>query len=330
MAETPNYSDQVSAVATGFMRSQILFAAHEGGVFPLLETERSADEVAAALSWPVRTTRMLLDGLVAIEFVGKTGGRYLNREVASACLVPGRPGYQGNYLKHQHGGWEAWSRLGEAIRTERATREEEERGPEELRHFILAMAEIGRTSAAEMLKALDLSPYRHVLDVGGGPGTYPIVFLREHPAMRATLLDRPPVIEIAREQVQAAGLESRFGYIPDDMLDTDFGTGYDLILVSNVIHMLGAEPNRELVRRSFAALEPGGLLIVKDFLPEPERTGPPFSLIFALHMLVNTGQGDTYTEDEIASWTNEAGFDTGRIVPLTAQSRLWLAKKPAG
>jgi SAM-dependent methyltransferase len=328
MNDITKYSDQVSAVASGFMRSQILFVAHEAGVFPLLEEARTAEEVARRVSRPPRTTRMLLDALVALEFVEKTSGRYRNREIASVCLVPGQPGYQGNYLRHQHGAWDAWSRLDEALRTGESVRMEQERTPEQLRHFILAMAEIGRSSAAQMTAALDLSRYRHMLDVGGGPGTYPIVFLQKNPDLRSTLIDRPPVIEIAREQVQAAGLESRFDYIPGDFLETDFGHGYDLILISNVIHMLGEEPNRKLVRKSFDALEPGGTLLIKDFLTNEDRSGPPFSLIFALHMLVNTGQGDTYPAEEVAAWTNEAGFEPGHVVGLTPQTRLWLANKP--
>jgi SAM-dependent methyltransferase len=275
-----------------------------------------------------RAARMLLDGLVALELVEKTDGRYRNGPTASACLVPGRPGYQGFYLRHMRGSMEPWLRLGEAVRHGGAAVERPERPPEQLRNFILAMSELGRLSAQQLADAVDLSPYRHVLDVGGGPGTYSIVFLERHPAMRATVLDRPPVIEIAKEQVAKAGLEGRFAYIPGDMLETDFGTGYDLVLVSNVIHMLGPEANRRLMRRAFDALEPGGRLIVKDFLLDDDRSGPAFSLIFALHMLVNTGEGDTYRTSEVAQWTRDAGFEDAGEVELTPRTKLWLARKP--
>lgn len=328
MTDTPEFMERIGELASGFQRSQILFTANEANVFPLLEEERSAEEVAERLGWDSRPARMLLDGLVALELVRKNRGRYRNEPIASACLIPGKPAYQGHYLRHQHNGWDTWSRLAEAVRTGRAVQTRPERTPEELRHFILAMAEIGRQSAAEMLNAVDLSSYSHMLDVGGGPATYPIVFLERHPHMRGTVLDRPAVVEIAKEQVRQAGLTSRIAYIPGDFLETDFGHGYDLVLVSNVIHMLSPDANREVIRRCFDALEPGGLLIVKDFLTDDERTGPPFTLVFALHMLVNTGQGDTYPASEVAAWTDAAGFEPGSIVDLTGRSRLWLARKP--
>lgn len=328
MSDAPEFMERITDLATGFQRAQILFTANEAGVFPLLEDGATAETVAARLGWDPRGTRMLLDGLVALELVRKQDGVYRNEPVASACLVPGRPHFQGFYLKHQHGGWDAWSRLAEAVRTGGAGHIPPERSTDQLRHFILAMAEIGRQSALEMLDAVDLSRYRRMLDVGGGPGTYPIVFLARHPQLHATILDRPSVIEIAKGQVAEAGLENRVDYIPGDFLEADFGHGYDLVLVSNVIHMLDAESNRRLVRKSFQALAPGGTLLIKDFLTDDDRTGPPFTLVFALHMLVNTGQGDTYPVSEVEAWGREAGFEPGRVASLTPRTRLWLADKP--
>lgn len=323
------YLDKISNITSGYMRSQILFVANEGGVFPLLEEPRTAPEVAESLGWDGRGTRMLLDGLVALELVEKQDGRYRNGDAASACLVPGKPGYQGYYLRHQRGSWDTWAKLDDAVKTGGAAQvNRPERTPEQLRNFILAMAELGRLSAEQMADAVDFSPYRHVLDLGGGPGTYSIVLLRRYPEMRATVLDRPAVIEIAKEQVRRAGLEDRFNYIAGDFLEVDFEQGYDLILLSNIIHMLSPEANRTLVAKCFEALEPGGALVIKDFLVDEDRSGPAFSLVFALHMLVNTGQGDTYPVSEVAAWTGDAGFEPGELVEQTPQTRLWVVKKP--
>ena len=109
----------------------------------------------------------------------------------------------------------------------------------------------------------------------------------------------------------------------------DLGTGYDFIHLSNVIHMLSADDNAALIRRCYDALNPGGLLLIKDFLIEPERCGPPFSLLFALHMLVHTPAGDVYTRIDAQTWTDQAGFGPGRSIELTPASRLWLAEKGA-
>jgi ubiquinone/menaquinone biosynthesis C-methylase UbiE len=223
----------------------------------------------------------------------------------------------------------AWLRLDEALRSGKSQQKEaQERSSDELRNFILGMSDIGKMSAQEILEKVDLSACRHVLDVGGGPGSYSIAFLNAHPAMHATLFDHPEVLPIAREQVVKANLEDRFSFIGGDLASDDLGQGYDLILVSNIIHSFGMEANEQLVQKCYRALQAGGLLIIKDFLVEPDRSGPPFGLLFALHMFVNTTDGDTYSTTDVARWTDQAGFEKGRLIDVAANSRLWLARKP--
>ncbi len=329
MRELMELSGQINAIANAYKRSQILFTALDGGVFSLLEGAGApADAVAAACGWSARGAAMLLDGLVALELVEKRDGLYRNGAAASACLVPGGPCWQGEIIRHTRASWDAWAALPEAVRTGAcAVRPEQERSGGDLRNFILGMDNIARFSAREMLAAVDLSRYRRMLDLAGGPATYAITFLGAHPALHATLFDRPAVIEIAREQVARAGLENRFTYLGGDCLVNDLGGPYDLVLMSNIIHSFGPEENALLVRKAHAALERGGTLIIKDFLVENDRSGPAYGLIFALHMLVHTPAGGTYSFDEVQSWTDAAGFGPGRVVSLTPQTRLWMVEK---
>lgn len=320
---------QLDELAAGFQKSQILFTALRAGVFDLLELEPTAEAVADKTGWSPRTARMLLDGLVAIELVTKTDGRYRNGAAVRACLIEGAPIDQRNIMLHRGYSWEGWSNLETALKSGGASQESKgERSPESLRAFILGMADTARTSATAMLEKLDLRDRRHMLDIGTGPGTYPITFMKSCPALRATLLDLPEVIPITREQVEAAGLGERVTYVPGDLAADALGTGYDLIHLSNIVHMLGPAANAALVRRCFDALELGGMLVIKDFLIEPDRPGPPFSLLFALHMLVHTPEGDVYTRVDAQSWTDEAGFGPGRCIDLTPNSRMWIAHKP--
>ena len=329
MTDIRTLTGAINTIASGFIHSHILFAANDAGVFALLESPRTAQDVAKSLDWPPRTTRMLLDGLVALELVEKVDGRYCNAEIASVCLVPGKPAYQGNIVKHIANIAPYWSGLGETLATGIPAKDPEiERTPDELRSFILGMQDIGKMSAREMLEVLDVSPFTRLLDVGGGPGTYAITFLQAHPAMHATIFDRPDVLLIAREQVEAAGLAERIDYRPGDLTTDPLGDGYDLILVSNIIHSYGPDTNRDLVRRCFRSLVSGGALIVKDFLTDDDRSGPAFSLLFALRMLLLSGEGDTYSFSEVGEWTREAGFAPGRMVDLSPQSRLWISVKP--
>jgi len=329
MNDIRDLTGTINNLATSFIQSHVLFAANEANVFALLDKPAEIDAVAQQLGWPSRTTRMLLDGLVALDLVVKSGGRYLNTELASTCLVLGRPHYQGHIVQHNAFSAPAWAQLGEVLRTgQPAHSGERQRTPEELRAFILGMSDIGKLSAREMLDLVDLTNIKNMLDAGGGPGTYALTFLEAHPNLRATVFDRPDVLEIAREQAAAAGLIGRVAFQAGDLTSDSLGSGYDLILVSNIIHSYGPDTNRELVAKCYDALVPGGKLIIKDFLVDTDRTGPAFSLLFALRMLIANGEGDTYTSEEVAEWTRSAGFNDGRQVELSPQTRLWIVTKP--
>lgn len=317
----------VNNIANGYKKSRILFTAFKAGIFEFLETERDAKDVAGILGWSERGVAMLLDGLVALDLVEKKDGRYRNAAMASACLARGGIAYQGDILSHNLSSWEDWVTLEDRVRTGTCASSGEERTGQALRNFILGMSNIANLSAREVLQAVDLSGYGRMLDLAGGPATYSIAFLQAHPGMRATLFDRAPVIEIAREQVAAAGVGDRFTYIAGDCLSDDIGRGYDLVFISNLIHSFSNDENARLVRKVFEALAPGGTIIIKDFIVENDRSGPAYSLIFALHMLIHTPGGNTYTYEEIRCWTDSAGFGPGTSISLTPQTRLWIARK---
>ena len=319
---------RIDALARGFQNSYVIFTANELEVFALLNQSRTAVEVARARGLSERGTRILLNGLTAMELVVKEGDRYRNTELAAEYLVPGGKNYQGHILRHMRHVSENWARLGEAVRTGAGVQAQgPARTPEQLRAFILGMSDIAKMSASEMLPHLDLSGRRHMLDLGGGPATYSITFLNAYPRLRATVFDFPDVIEIAREQVAEARLDDRFRYLAGDMTRDDIGSGYDFILLSSIIHSMSVEENRAVARKCHKALDPGGLFLIKDFLVENDRSGPAFGLMFAINMLVGTPAGDTYTFAEVEAWTREAGFKNGRVIDFTPQSRLWLVEK---
>ena len=319
---------QLETISGGFQRAQILFTAVEADVFALLETPTSAEAVADAAGWHPRGTRMLLDGLVSLDLVLKESGAYRNGELASQCLVPGAPTDQTHILRHKANSWATWSRLPEAVRTGTAPAgPKAERTPEELRAFICGMADLARQSAQAVLNAIDLSTYSNMLDIGTGPGSYAIAFLEAHANTRATLFDMPDVLPIAREEVDKAGLTDRVAFQEGDLTTDTFAPGHDVILVSNIIHSYGPETNQSVIQRCFDALPPNGLIIIKDFILDPQRTAPEFGLLFALHMLLHTEAGDTYTVEDIATWTDTAGFAKGKRIDLGLQSALWVAQK---
>jgi 3-hydroxy-5-methyl-1-naphthoate 3-O-methyltransferase len=322
------YIRRLDALANGYQRAQILFTAVRGGLFACLSRPRSAEEVAETLGWAVRGTRMLLDGLVALDLVEKDDqSQYKNTEIAAQCLVPGAPMDQTHILEHKANAWDRWSHLPEAVRTGKPIPSEPRTG-EELRAFILGMQDIAQESARMLVSALDLSRYRFLLDVGAGSGAYTAAILDTVPALQAVAFDRPEVVPITQSCLASKGCLDRVRFVPGDLTRDSLGEGYDLILVSNVLHSFGEAVNRDLVRKCHEALVPGGLLILKDFLRDPGGRAPAYGLLFALHMLITTEEGGTYSLTDAARWTDAAGYLPGRCIELTPQSRLWLAEKP--
>ncbi len=320
--------EKIDSLSLGFQHSQILFTALRAGVFPLLDTPRTAPEMAQLLGWSERGTRMLLNALAALELLTIQEGQYQNTETAANCLVSGAPGDQTHIAAHRAEGWAAWSRLAESVRTGGSVVPGAQvRNTEQLRAFICGMSDIARHSAQSILDVLDLSPYHRLLDLGAGPGSYSIAFLERHPEMWATLFDRPEVLDIAREEAGRASLEARMNFMPGDLLRDTLPPGHDLMLLSNILHSFGPDENESLVSRCYAAIEPGGLLIIKDFLLDNDSAGPAFGLLFALQMLLHTPNGDTYSAAQVAEWTSRAGFSAGELLSLTPHTRLWLVRK---
>jgi len=209
--------------------------------------------------------------------------------------------------------WKRWSRLTDIAKGGGVTDDEFNfvRDTEELRAFIGAMHSIGAPMAQRIAEAVSPGTSRSLLDVGGGSGTYTIAFLRAVPNLRATLFDLPEVIEMARERLRKEDLLDRVSLVAGSYYLQEFPEGHDLALISAIIHSNSLEENLELYRKVFRALKPGGRILIRDHVMNPDRSWPRDGAVFAINMLVGTAGGGTYTFEEIEAGLRQAGF--GRI-----------------
>ena len=157
-----------------------------------------------------------------------------------------------------------------------------------------------------------------VLDLAAGSGVWGIALAQGSEQATVTAVDWPEVIPITRKTVGKFGLAERYSFIAGDLLQVDFGSGHTVATLGHILHSEGRDRSRELLKKTFQALAPGGTIAIAEFLVNADRTGPLNGLFFALNMLVNTDSGDTYSFEEISGWLKEAGFtDTRR--PWTRQ-----------
>ncbi len=278
----------------------------------------SATQLAERLGLEPRAARLFFDALAGLELLHKEEDRYSNSEAATRYLVEASPEYLGHSLIAGLDSWDLWCRLPDALRTG----ERQRRGhifseePEAARHLLLAIHRRALTHAAALLKRGMVEPlgYRHMLDLGGGAGTYSIAFCRQNPELRSTLLDLPTAVALARGLVAASGLEDRIQASECDFERDDIPGSYDLIWVSNLLHGRSVETNQTLLRKLYPCVEADGELVVHDMVMEEDRTRPKRGAIFSVHMLLNNGVGRCYTYEEIRSWLEAAGFRDVRRV----------------
>lgn len=296
--------DELTQALRGFQVARILLTAVELDVFAAVGDGATAAGIAAHIQADPRATEMLLNALVAVQALDKRDARFLNTP-ASRRLAGARDG-----LMHTVNLWNSWSGLTGAVRAGTAVRQPgvETQEAAWTKAFIAAMHSGAVAQAGEVASIVGASGVGRLLDVGGGSGAYAIAFAQANPELKAEVLDLAQVTPIAAGHIREAGLEARVTTRVGDLTRDDFGKGYDLVLLSAICHMLGEQENLDLFRRCARALQPGGRLVIRDFILEPDRTAPPSAAMFALNMLVNTRRGNTYTELEYRSWLESAGF----------------------
>jgi SAM-dependent methyltransferase len=300
-------------------RSAVLAAAVRVGLFDLLDAAPlDAAEIGARLGTQPRPTEAVLGALFAMGLVVRDGRRrYALAPDASAYLVRGKPGWLGGLIDLEVENFLSPAILLEALHAGKPSVygkadpwAEHEADPEKARRFTAAMHSISERPAAGLAEVVDFSGARRVLDVGGGSGALSLAIASAWPGVECVIWDLPVVCPIAREYAAAAGLADRVTAAPGDMFAEPFPAGFDVVLLSQILHDWSIERDRELVRKAHAALPPGGRLLLHEKLVDDDGTGPVANALVNLDMLVWT-EGQQLTEAGLRTMLAAAGF--GRI-----------------
>jgi predicted O-methyltransferase YrrM len=308
--ETPDGGGQIRLDANGFQRSRIILTAVELELFTAVgEGEKAAAEVAVAIDADPRATERLMNALCVLGYLKKTGDRYWNSPDAARFLVKGSPDYMGG-LAHTNHLWDSWSTLTDAVRAGHTVHIREPAGRDEdwFEAFIAAMHYRARDHAEQLVAAMDLSGVHRVLDLGGGSGVYAMAFAGAVKEIEVVVFDQPQVVPLTERYVREVGLSDRITALSGDYRKDPMGGGYDLVFLSAIVHSNSPEENTDLVAKCVGALNPGGRVVIQDFIMAEDRTRPAHGALFALNMLVATARGDTYTEAEVKGWFGAAGI----------------------
>ena len=313
--------DRLDQMIRGYMPSRCLLTALELDIFTAVGDGGNAERIGAMINANARAAGMLLNALVALGLLSKSGADYSNTPESARFFVQGSKDNQRNGLLHTANIWHRWSTLTDAVRSGTRVAVEDSADLRNVDHkndhddaavwtrnFIAGMQRIAKDRATLVVKILGTAGIRRILDLGGGSGAYSIAFAKTGPDVQCEILDVPQVMPLTAEYVRQAGVSAQVSLRAGDMLHADFGSGYDIIMLNAICHMFSEEQNQDIFRRSLQALAPKGRLVVQDFILNPDKTGPQHAALFSLNMLVNTDAGASYSEFEYTNWMKAAGF----------------------
>lgn len=321
--------------AWGYAPTLIIEAAVHHGIFDLLdESPKTAAQLAKKSGASARGVAAIANALVGFNLLARKGESYTLTPESAAFLVSSRPSYLGALYHHISSQiMPKWMEINRVVKTGKPAGlvNEEKPGAAFFTQFVESLFPMSYHAAktlGEHLKISETKKPLSVLDLAAGSGVWGIALAQQSPQVSISAVDWAPVLKITKKVAKRHGVGKRLKTIPGDLLKADFGNGHNVATLGHILHSEGEKRSKELLKKVFKSLAPGGTIVIAEFVPNDERTGPPSALIFAVNMLVNTTAGDTFTFAEMSQWLRNAGFRNPRQLDAGGVSPLILATKP--
>lgn len=311
----------ISRIAYAFMASKALFAALNLDVFTRLAgTVKDLATLARETGVAPHRLDTLLAVLTSQGLLVRAPGGWANAPACERYLVRGAPADFGEYYRFQVDRliYPALQHLdaGLAGERDRLAPRFDQLDPARAADFTRAQHAGSLGPALLLAKSVELGGRRTLLDVGGGSGAFSIVLCQAHPDLRATIVDYPNMIEVARGCVEAAGLGARIDFVAGDAARVDWPDGQDAVLMSYLLSAVEARAIDPLIRRAATALRPGGLLLVHDFMLDDGRGGPALAAAWFLVYLAWSTDNLSFTVGDIRARLAGHGFTDIAAQPL--------------
>ncbi len=301
-----------------FWKTAVLHAAVKLDVFTVIgDGQLTGDEISRQLNAAQRGVARLLDALVAMELLVKADGKYANTPAGQTLLSKNSAKYIGHIIMHHHHLVQSWSQLDQAVQSGSPVRTRSSFSKEEWRaSFLMGMFNLAMGLAPQLVPKIDLAARKHLLDLGGGPGTYAIHFCLNNPRLRAEVYDLPTTRPFAEKTIKKFDLSDRINFVDGNYLDDPIEGQYDVAWLSYILHGEGPEECRMIIQKAVDALEPQGTIIIHEFILNNSMDGPLFPALFSLNMLLGTDSGQSYSEQQLTDMLLGAGVKNIRRIPL--------------
>lgn len=317
--------NQFREAVYSFRLPRILFSALELDLFNIMEAQDwTIPQLAKRLRVSQRGLAILCRNLASVGLLVKSQSGYRISHFSKRYLQQTSSDFRGEYLTLMQRQWSEWSHLTEAIRAGQPLDSQEPETPEYRRSFTWAMHHRSMEPAQEVAQQVALKGVRSLLDLGGGPGTYALAFLKNNPTLHATVMDRPVALDVARTLAQQSSYGARLTYQSGDFLKEPISGNYDVVWYSNVLHIYSPAENLKIFKKIRKTLSPGGRLLIQDtFLHDPKGLRPLETNLFAVSMLLYTDGGNTYSLQDVRAWLHQAGLTHSRVIHLNKGTGDW-------
>lgn len=306
-----------------YQRTQAIKTGIELGVFTIIaEGHTTARAIAEECGASERGTRVLCDFLVISGFLTKDGNNYSLTPDTATFLDKHSPTYMGTVSEFILSPQliENFNHLTEAVKKGGTAGDTKPLEPDHPMWVRFARAMAPMTVMPSQLMAHLADPAKdqklRVLDIAAGHGLYGLAFAKQNPQVEITAVDWPNVLEVAKENAESAGVADRFRTIPGSAFDVDYGTGYDIALLTNFLHHFDVETCEKLLRKVHASLAENGRAVTLEFVPNDDRVTPAQAAAFSMTMLGMTPAGDAYTFAELDQMFRNAGFTRNELHEL--------------
>jgi len=300
-----------------FWKTGTLHAGVKLGIFTIIADKKiTADEAAEKLNADKRGVTMLLNALTAMNLLDKTDDKYANNS-AGVFLCKDSPRYIGYMIMHHHHLIESWFQLDKGVITGKPVRTRAVFDDEKQREsFLMGMFNMAMSIAPGLAKETDLSKRRHLLDLGGGPGTYAIHFCMNNPQLKATIYDLPTTRPFAEKTIQKFNMTNQVDFTDGNYIEEGIKGTYDVGWLSHVLHGEGHEDCQKMIQKVVSVLEPGGMIMIHEFILNNSMDSPLFPALFSLNMLIGTPNGQAYSESQIMEMLDKEGIRELRRLPF--------------
>ncbi len=319
-----------------FWNSSVLRAGVKLKLFPLIEKEQpcSSQFIADSLNANINFIKSYLECCVSLGLLEKNQNMYRNSEQTSEFLIPDNSHYIGDLVLHITNHWSSMGNLDRLI-VEGRTEPPFENGfvNTEVYWKDYMYGQHNRTESgqsANLVQHVDLTDKRKLLDLGGGMGSYAVALCKKNPGLRAYVVDQKEPLELAEKLIEKNNLEKRVFIKEGDFYTIELDKDYDAVLISGVVCIKSENECRQIFFRAYDALQPGGVVIVQDFM----RIGGNSRKIFLDTMMdlylkvAFAPEAGDYKGEEVVSWLEDTGFIKNKQISLPTQLNLITAEKP--